>query len=157
MRLNKKKLQAIALIELVLSMMIISIALTKVVLVFYQISIDSPAVIEQQAIYIANGYLSEILSKNFPPSVPCLPPPPSRANYTTVCDYRNMVNIGARDNQNNAILGLENFTINITLDTTTANLGGLASGSKVIRIDVKVTNAKLLKGQVLLSGYKGKY
>ena len=157
LNVNLKSIHAISLLELVLSMTIVSIALTSVVLVFYQITIAPPSVINQQALNIANSYLSEISSKNFPTTLPCPAPPSSRANYTNVCDYNNLVDVGAKDNKGNLILGLGAFTVSVLLNTTSTNLGGLIAGVQVVRVDVLITNPKQLKTTLIMSSYKGKH
>lgn len=151
-------IKAISLIELVLSMTIVSIGLTSIVLAFYQVTLNPLPQAEQQALKIAKGYLAEVLNKNFPTTLPCPLPPINRADYTNVCDYNNLVNNGgARDSKGNLILGLGAFDVAVSLDVTTATLGGLIAGSQIIRIDVTVTNSKQLKSKLIISSYKGKH
>jgi type II secretory pathway pseudopilin PulG len=154
---NLKKTKALSLLELVLSMTIVSIALTTIVLVFLQVTLAPPAIVNQQALNIANGYLTEILSKSFPTTLPCSAPPASRANYTSVCNYNNLIDIGAKDNQGNLILGMGAFNVAVSLDTSSANLGGLTAGTQIIRVDVVVTNPKQLNSKLIISAYKGKH
>ena len=157
LKFSLKHIKAISLLELVLSMTIISIALTSVVLVFYQIVLAPPTSNNQQALNIANGYLFEILSKKFPTTLPCPAPPASRTNYTNVCDYKNLIDVGAKDNKGSLILGLGAYTVSVLLDTTTANLGGLTAGTQVVRIDIIVNNPQQLKTKLVVSSYKGNH
>lgn len=151
------KSRAIYLLELVLSMTIVGIALTSMILVFWRISIASPPAVSQQALYIANGYLNEILTKNFPTTLPCPTAPSSRANYTNICDYNNLVDIGAKDNQGNSLVGLGSYKVSVLLDTNYANLGNLTTGTQVVRIDVVVNNSSLFMPKMIISAYKTKY
>ncbi len=156
-----KKLKATSLVELVASLAIISISLTSVVFAFYLVSLSPSANAMQTALSISSNYLNEILGKSFPTTLPCPAPPPSRANYTNVCDYNNLVNVGARDRNGNLIAGLGAYTISVSLVTSTsAILGSLTGGAtaalaKVVRIDITVTNAGM--PNFIMSVYKGKH
>ncbi len=152
-----KKIRATSLIELILSITIISIALTSVVLVFFQSTVAAPPYINRQALNIASSYLTEILSKKFPTTLPCPAPPASRANYISVCDYNNLFNVGATDNQGILLPGLGSFNVSVYLDTTAAKLGGLTSGTQVVRIDVTVTNPAQLMPKLVVSAYRGNH
>lgn len=151
------KNRAVYLLELVLSMTIVGIALTSMILVFWRISIASPPAVNQQALYIANGYLNEILTKNFPTTLPCPAAPTGRANYTNICDYNNLVDVGAKDNQGNLLAGLGLYKVSVLLDTNSANLGNLTAGTQVIRVDVIVNNPSLFMPKMIISAYKTKY
>lgn len=155
--INLKTNTAVYLLELVLSMAIVSIALTSMVLLFWQITLSPTPVVNQQALYIANGYINEILTKSFPTILPCPAPPANRANYTNICDYNNLVDVGAKDNQGNLFTGLGAFTVSVLIDLNNANLGNLVSGTQVIRVDVIVTNPKQLMPKMIISTYKTKY
>lgn len=156
-----KKLNGTSLVELVASLTIISISLTSVVLSFYQASKAPSANAMQQALTISSNYLNEILGKNFPTTLPCPAPPASRTNYTNVCDYNNLVNVGAKDKNGNAINGLQAYTVSVNLVTSTAAvLGSLTGGAtaataKVVRIDVTVKNVGM--PNFVMSSYKGKH
>ncbi len=156
-----KRITGTSLIELVASITIVSISLTSVVLAYYQASKAPSANAMQQALTISSNYLNEILHKNFPTTLPCPAPPASRRNYTNVCDYNNLINVGAKDKNGNAITGLEDYTVSVNLVTSTAAvLGGLTGGAtaaaaKVVRIDVTVTNISM--PNFVISSYKGKY
>lgn len=151
------KNRAVYLLELVLSMTIVGIALTSMILVFWRISIAASPVVNQQALYIANGYLNEILTKNFPTTLPCPSAPTSRANYTNICDYNNLVDVGAKDNQGNLLTGLGSYKVSVLLDTNSANLGNLIAGTQVIRVDVIINNSSLFMPKMIISAYKTKY
>lgn len=151
------KNRAVYLLELVLSMTIVGIALTSMILVFWRLSIASTPAVHQQALYIANGYLNEILTKNFPTVLPCSTAPSSRANYTNICDYNNLVDVGAKDNQGNYLTGLGSYKVSVLLDTSYASLGSLIPGTQVVRVDVIVNNYNLFMPKMIISAYKTKY
>lgn len=156
-----KQIIATSLVELVASIAIISISLTSVALAYVQVAKAPSANAMQNALTIADNYLDEILVKNFPTTLPCPVPPASRTNYTNVCDYKNLVNVGAKNSNGNPINGFEAYTVAVTLDTSTAaTLGALTGGATaaaayVVRIDVTVANAGM--PNFIISAYKGKH
>jgi len=161
----KKNIYATSLVELVASLAIISISLTTVVLAFVQVSLAPSANAMNNAFIISTNYLNEILTKSFPTTLPCPAPPASRNNYTNVCDYNNLVNVGAKDKHGNSISGLEAYTVSVHLDTSTAaQLGPVGSpltgaatpaAAYVVRIDVTVANLGM--PNFIVSAYKGKH
>ncbi len=77
----------------------------------------------------------------------------SRAVFDDVCDYNGLNDVGAEDQNGNPIGALANYTVDVTVIDTAANLNGLnGSAGQVIRIDVDVTHST---GAAMgLSGYK---
>ena len=177
------KITAIYLIELIMSMIIISISFTSVIMATYVINKVPSKKNIKQATQIASNYLNEILGKDFPTTIPCpniIDPDPcntlninnnlkatcrtssaSRTNYTNICQYNNLINYGAKDLAGESIPGLENFTVNINILTSNqAVLDNLSGGTnideaKIIRIDVTVSIENM--ENILLSTYKSKY
>lgn len=142
------------LIEVVIAIAIISIALTGTLLAFQTVVRSSAdPLIYQQATSIGKSYLEEIMSRQFPTSLPCpAPPGGGRSVYEDVCDYNNLTDVGARNQNGQTITGLEAYTVNVVLDTATAALGALTPGTQVIRIDVTVSHASI--PNLLFSGYR---
>lgn len=142
----KKAILGVTLIELIMSIVIIGIA---VVGVFSAMAIiiqrsASPLMMEQ-SLAIAQSYLDEILSKGY-----CNVGSATtvRANFNDVCDYSSLTDVGVRDQFGNAVVGLENYTVSVTvangvLSTLTTN---------VLRVDVRVTDPK--SAVLLLTGYR---
>ena len=155
---HKKNIEAFTLIELVITIVIISVALTATMLSFnIAANYSADPVVQQQAIAIIKSYLEEIMQKNFPTTLPCpAPPAAGRTAYANICDYNNLINIGARGQDNQLIAGLSAYTIIVTLDTATALLGSLTSGTQAIRIDVTVSHPSLPQS-IKLSGYRTNY
>lgn len=157
----KQSQSATSLIELTASIAIVSISLSAVVMTYFQVSKCPSVASMNTSLMIANNYLNEILNKNFPTTLPCPKPPTERANYTNVCDYNNLVNIGARDYNGNQIAGLEKYNIFVTIDSSSnvklGNLTGstVATLAKVVKIDLKVTNPSM--PDFIISVYKGNY
>lgn len=149
------------LIELVISIVIISIALTGILIVINTVVRNSGnSMVLQQAVAIADSYLAEIASKSFPSSLPCSGAAPSggRANYATVCDYKFIPTGGQvpTDQMGNPVAGLSNYTVQVNVDDTAATLQGLtAAAGQVIRADVIVSNSQI--GTLTFSVYRTNY
>jgi len=157
----KKRTQsssAFTLIELVLSIVILSICLTGTMLAFITIAkSSSDPLIQQQALNICKSYLEEIMAKDFPVTVPCpAPPAGGRPVFANVCDYQNFTNVGARAQDNQAIASLARYTVKVKIDTAASVLGGLPSGTAAVRIDVTVSH-QILQADMVISGYRTKY
>lgn len=150
-----RKAYGFTLIELVLAVLVIAVSVIGTLMAF-NTSIRSSAdpMILQQATSIGKSYLEEILAKRFTGAVPCVPGG-SRANFTTVCEYHNLTDNGARNQLDQAIAGLENYTVNVTVNTGGVSLGGLASGTEVVRVDVSVSNPSI--STLTFSGYRTDY
>lgn len=157
----KKHQKAASLMELIVSIAIVSISLSAVVMTYFQVSKSPSAYSMSNAIMIANNYLNEILRKDFPTTLPCPTPTYTRVNYTNVCDYNNLIDLGIKDYKGNQLPGLEKYNVYISIDySNNAILGDLtgsllASTAKIIRIDLKVTNSSM--PDFIISAYKGNY
>lgn len=144
-----------SLIELVVAIVVISIALSATLLVVdttTRRSVDP--MLERQSIAIAEAYLEEILQKAYTdPDDDQLCPAAegSRALYDNVCDYNGLADSGARDQNGTAVVGLESYQIAIAIDTT-ASLGGVTGSADVVRVDATVIDP--LGRDVRLSGYR---
>ncbi len=128
-----------SLIELVLSMTIISIAILGTLLAINTAAMYSAdPMATYQGISIAESYLAEIMTKDFP-ITPC--PAGTRSTYTNVCNY-NGLNEQPTDQTGTAIPGLSGFTVQVNVDSATASLGSpsLTSGTQVVRINVTVSH-----------------
>jgi MSHA pilin protein MshD len=137
------------LIELILSMVIISVALVGTLLAINTTTrFSADPMLFHQAAAIAESYLDEIVSKNFPTTLPCSSSEPigGRANYASICDYKFIVAGGEAptDQLGNAVSGLEKYRVQIGINDTNATLQSLtATASQVIRIDVIVSHPNI--------------
>lgn len=137
------------LIELVTSIVIVGIALLGTLICMSTVSLhSSDPILLEQAVAIADSYLQEISSKSFP-TTPC-PSAASRAVYTNVCNYSGLSQVPT-DQSGNALAGLGAYTVNVTVDTSTATLEGLSGASVVARIDVSVSHRAM--STITLSTY----
>lgn len=117
------KQSGITLIELILSMVIISIAVTGIFSVItLTVSHSADPVVEHQAIAIAEAYLEEILLQAV------IDPDGSnvgetRASFDNVADYNGLNDIGAHDHQGTPLSSLSSYNIAVAVvDATVATL-----------------------------------
>ncbi len=126
------------LIELVIAIVIVSIAVSAVLMVFsMNVGHSANPMIRYQAVAIAEAYLEEISLKAFDD--------PgggdgeaSRDLYDDVDDYHGLVNVGARNQFDAALPGLGNYTVSVTV--TQSAFSGIAASDNYL-INVTVTHA----------------
>jgi MSHA pilin protein MshD len=167
-----QKSSGFTLIELVISIVILSIGVTAfLVLINQTVSRSADPMILEQANAIAQSYLEEVMLNSFcDPNLDCdtvcisnactacTVPEGSRDLFDDVCDYNGLNNNGARDQNNNPIPGLGNFNITINVLDSGINLEGLNSDNgEVVRIDVRVTHDSFQALDLTLSGFKANY
>jgi MSHA pilin protein MshD len=142
------------LIELVISIVVVSVALGGVLMAInYTVTHSADPMLQHQALAIAESYLEEILLKPFadPDGVDN---EIGRVQFDDVDDYNNLVDIGARDQANNLIDGLGNYTVRVTVPVGGTALNGIgAANSK----QITVTVSHPIGFNMSLSGYRTNY
>jgi MSHA pilin protein MshD len=136
----KNKQTGVTLIELVISIVILSIAVVGVLSALGTIGGRSAdPMIREQSIAIADAYLEEINLSRFAAvaGCPAVPGAGGRANFSHVCHYNGLADSGAVNQNGDAIAGLSSYSVAVAVSNSGA-LGGLAS-SVVLRVDVTVT------------------
>lgn len=115
------------LIEMVISIVIISITVTSIMMVIFQTTSNSAnPMIRTQAIAIAEAYMEEIIVQ------PLTDPAggdtgsaeagETRASYDDVTDYHNLSDVtGAVDQSGNSIAGLEGYNVFVNVTSSTLN------------------------------------
>jgi MSHA pilin protein MshD len=145
--------RGVTLIELVVAITIVAIAVGGVLGAISAISSRSAdAMVQQQAIAIAQAYLDEILQR-WVVDPNGAPANTGRGSWDTVDQYNGLVDVGAHDQYGNAITALSGYTVNVAVSASGA-LGGITSAA-ARRIDVTVTHAPNVS--VVLSGYRTNY
>lgn len=135
--------RGVTLIELVLSMVMISIALVGILSVMnLNAARSADPLIEHQAIAIAEAYLEEISLKAFAPG-----PGSQRADFDDIDDYNGLSDDGVRDQLGNAVAGLAQYAVSVVITDT-----ALAGGVNAKRIDVSVTGPDA--ATLTLTGYR---
>ena len=126
------------LIELVISIVIVSIAISAVLMVMSMtVGYSADPMIRYQAVAIAEAYLEEISLKAF------ADPgggdgEASRDLYDDVDDYHGLVDVGARNQFDAALPGLGNYTVSVTV--TQSALPSIAASDNYL-INVTITHA----------------
>jgi MSHA pilin protein MshD len=151
----------LTLVELTVSIAVIGIALSGTLLAMSRMSRNSAdPMIVNQATAVSEAYLEEILLRPFyDPDLgagggTCPAKEATRDLYDNVCDYNGLDDSGARDQEGNAVAGLESYRVRVTVDSA-ATINGLTGAAEVVRVDVRVTNGSFV--DLTLSGYRTRY
>ncbi|NOT12631.1 MAG: prepilin-type N-terminal cleavage/methylation domain-containing protein [Methylococcaceae bacterium] len=143
--------EGVTLIELILSMVIISIA---VVGIFSVINLttrhSADPVVNYQAIAIAESYMDEILLQAYadPDGINA---GETRASFDDVSDYNGLTDVGARNQQGALISNLSRYTVEVVVSAPVALTGGVSAK----KISVSVSGQGL--SGLALVGYKTDY
>jgi len=139
------------LIEMILSMLIISISVTGILTVMNMtISHSADPMINNQAIAIAESYLEEILLKSY------IDPDGSevgetRASYDDVDDYNGLSDSGVVNQQGSSVAGLTDYNVAVTVSTELTLTGNVKA--KKVTVDVSGSGVT----GISLVGYRSKY
>ena len=153
--------RGVSLLELIITIVIVGISLVSVLSVFIvttQHSADPLA--RQQALFIAEAYLEEILRQKFyDPDTDnvCPSPEGGRSSFDNVCDYRNISAEAPTNAAGSAISGLGAYQVTVTVTrdgSFTLNALDNASVVRVMRVDVSVTKSG---ESITLTGYRTNY
>ena len=145
---KKSGLSGVTLLELITTIVVIAVAAPTLMSVFSStIQTSADPMFQHQALSIAEAYMEEILLKDF-----AIGPETTRASFDDVRDYNGLTDVGARDQSNNLIAGLNDYTISVTV--ANEGLNGIAAADS-LRIDLIVSHA--LIDDILLSGYRVNY
>ncbi len=148
-----RRQRGVTLIELVVAITVVAIAVGGVLGAISSISSRSAdAMIQQQAIAIAQAYLDEILQR-WVVDPNGTPANTGRSSWDTVDQYNGLADSGAHDQYGNAIAALSGYSVSVAVTASSA-LGGVPS-TAARRIDVTVSHAPNVT--VVLSGYRTSY
>ena len=176
------KQQGATLIELVITITIVSIALVTLIAVTSQTTGRSAdPMIQEQAVAVAEAYMEEILQKNFcDPDVAadCVAactgasscgnaactvaePPANRAVFDDVCDYNALPDNLVRDQSGTLVPGLSqyNITVQVIDNGVTFGLAGnqmVSNNGEVVRVDITVTHPAMANN-IQLSGFRANF
>ena len=145
--------QGFSLIELVVAITVVAIGATSILGTMGAVASHSAdAMIQQQAVSIAQAYLDEILQRWVVDPYGS-PPNTGRASWDLVDEYNGLNDVGAHDQFGNPIAALAAYNVAVAVVPSTA-LNGIAAAA-ARRIDVTVTYAPNVS--VTLSGYRTGY
>lgn len=150
------------LVELIISMVIISISLTGILSVMnLTVSRSADPMIQSQAIAIAESYLEEILAKDYCEDVtdavncPLISGSESgetRATFNDVDDYNGLSDTGVIDSSATAITALSSYDVSVAVAVVSS---GDFSGVTAKKVTVTVSHAAI--GSIDLLGYRSSY
>lgn len=143
----------VSLVELVIAISVVAIAATAVLGGLSAVATrTADAMVQQQAVAVAEAYLEEILQR--PVADPDgVGPEAGRDSFDNVDDYAGLSDTGARDQFGAAVPGLGDYAVGVAVATTTALTGVPAAAAR--RVDVTVTGPGGVT--VRLSGYRTAY
>jgi MSHA pilin protein MshD len=145
--------RGVTLIELVVAITIVAVAATTILGAIAAIaSRSADAMMQQQAIAIAQAYLDEI-HQRWVIDPNGTPPNTGRGSWDLVDQYNGLVDVGAHDQFGNPITALAAYTVSVATSPSSA-LGGVPTAA-ARRIDVTVSYSP--NGSVTLSGYRTNY
>lgn len=149
----------VTLVELILSMVIISIALTGVLTVMnLTVSHSADPIIQHQSVAIAESYLEEILSKNYCeddtdtincPLISGNETGETRSTFNDVDDFDGLSDTGVKDHLGNSVAILANYNVSVSVSAVT-----LTDSVQAKKVTVTVSG---LEGSVNLVGYRADY
>jgi MSHA pilin protein MshD len=145
--------QGVTLIELLVSIVVVGIAAGIILgLLATTTGASADPMLRHQASAIAEAYLEEILLRSFddPDGVDG---EGVRTAFDDLDDYDGLLDIGARDQFGNAIAGLGDYTVAVSVSPSAA-LAGLPAAD-TLRVDVNVSRGTDIS--LLLSGYRARF
>ena len=153
--------RGVTLVELIVSMVIISIALGGVLMVMnFTVSHSADPMIQHQAVAIAEAYMEEILLQGyFDPDLPaptvgfdeCPVNESDRSLYDNVCDYSGINYSGAKDQKGDDISGLGNYDVSVAVEYDDHMLNGDPAQKIIVTVKHSAT------GDMSLIGYRTNY
>jgi MSHA pilin protein MshD len=147
--------QGISLLELIITITVLSIGMVAVLPLMIQTATHSiDPILQQQANAIAQSYLEEILSQHF--SDPNQTETGSaefgeiRATFDDVQDYNSLPDTVVRDYSGTRISALNGYAVTVSVKNDV--LG--TNAAPALRVDVRVTHRRHPDISILLSGYR---
>jgi len=145
--------RGVTLVELVIAITVVAISVATILGVIGAISSRSAdAMVQQQAVAVAQAYLDEILQR-WVVDPNGTPANTGRGSWDLIDEYNGLVDVGARDQFGNAIPALSAYTVSVTTSPSSALTGVPPAAAR--RIDITVSYPP--SGSVTLSGYRTNY
>jgi len=149
----RRRHRGVTLIEMIVAITIVAVAATTILGAVGAIaSRSADAMMQQQAIAIAQAYLDEILQR-WVVDPNGTPPNTGRGSWDLVDEYNGLVDVGAHDQFGNPIAVLAAYTVSVITSQSSALSGVPAAAAR--RIDITVSYPP--SGSVTLSGYRTSY
>lgn len=144
-----KTTRGATLIELIITIVIISVSLSGILTVVnLTTSHSADPMVQQQAIAIAESYLEEIVLHPIT-ATPDTSVASDRSTFDNIADYNGLNDTNATDRNGNIIVGLENYSVAVSIADETV------SGIAMKTITVTVTRDSTQ--DIVLTGYRADY
>jgi len=152
-----RRQSAFTLIEIIVTIVVISIAATALIGVFANtVRGSADPVIQQQATTIAEAYLEEIMLRAFNDpqggETGNDEGEAGRADYDDVKDYRSLAAGPAADQFGNPVAALAAYTVTVTITNTALDVVPAADS---LQVDIDVAHPAI--GNITLSGFRTRY
>ncbi len=145
--------RGVTLVEMVVAITIVAVAATTILGAIGAIATSSAdAMMQQQAIAVAQAYLDEILQR-WVVDPNGTPPNTGRGSWDLIDEYNGLVDVGAHDQFGNPITSLAAYTVSVPTSPSSALTGVPAAAAR--RIDITVSYPP--NHSVTLSGYRTNY
>jgi MSHA pilin protein MshD len=149
----RRRCRGFTLIELIVAITVVALCVTTLMGVIAAVaSRSADAVLQQQAIAIAQAYLDEI-EQRWVADPNGTPTNIGRGSWDLVDQYNGLTDHGAQDQFGTAIAALNAYSVTVAVVHSAALTG--ISGANARRIDVTVTTPPNVS--VTLSGYRTNY
>lgn len=149
---SRQDQQGLTLIELIISILVITLAVSGILSVMnLTVARSADPMIQHQALAIAEAYLEEILTKQYANSEDRCPADSNklRSEYCAVDDYQHLVDDRVRDQEGDLIPPLSAYSVNVVISTETV------AGIDMKRVDVTVSHPSGVN--IELSGYRANH
>lgn len=132
--MTRRRVHGFSLVELIVAIVIISVAVGGVLMVFtVAITYSADPQLSEQEVAIAQGYLDEILARSYSPR----PGSGSRPSFDDVDDYDGLSE-EPTDQDGNALADLDEYHVDVSVSAE-GDFGPAGATVKGKRIDVSVT------------------
>ena len=149
-RINSHLQSGVTLVELILSMVIISIALTGVLTVMNQtIRHSADPMIQHQAVAIAESYLEEILVQAYDNPTGGYSGA-NRSQFDDVDDYNGLSDTGVKDHLGNTVAILANYNVSVSVSSPITLAGSVLAKKVTVSVSGVGTSLNLV-------GYRADY
>lgn len=146
--------RGLTLVELIVSMVIISIALGGVLMVMnFTTSHSADPMIQHQAVAIAEAYMEEIVLHPYNNPIGGYSGT-NRGLFDDISDYNGLTDAGATNQNGDAIAGLESYTVSVIVDDP-ASFGPTANTVLARQISVRVQRGNEV--DLIITGYRTDY
>lgn len=148
-RIKSYRQSGVTLVELILSIVIISIALTGVFTVMnLTVSRSADPVIQHQKVAIAESYLEEILLQSYTNPTSGYSGT-DRSQFDDVDDYNGLSDMGVKDHLGNSVVILAEYDVSVSVSATT-----LTDSISAKKVTVTVSG---LGSSLNIVGYRANY